>query len=112
MPDNWNAGTITVKFVWTAAAGSGDVVWAFQGVSYADNDAIDALWGTAQTITDTLTAIDDVCVTAETSAMTLAGTPAAGELAQFRAYRDADNGSDTHSDDAMLLGIKIIYTRE
>jgi len=27
MPSNWNAGTVTSKFHWTAASGSGDVVW-------------------------------------------------------------------------------------
>jgi hypothetical protein len=37
------------------------------------------------------------------------GTPATGELVQFRVYRDADNGSDTHTGDAQLIGIKIYY---
>ena len=43
--------------------------------------------------------------------MTLAGTPAAGELVQFRIFRDADNGSDTLAADAKLIQVKIYYTK-
>jgi hypothetical protein len=111
MPDDWDADTITFKVAWTAASDSGDVIWGLQGRSYADDDAIDAAWGTAQTVTDTLTAVDDVCVTTESAAVTLAGTPAAGELTQFRLYRDADAGGDTLGADAQLLGVKIYYAR-
>lgn len=111
MPDDWDGGTITALFAWSAASGSGDVVWALQGRSYANDDAIDASWGTAQNVTDTLTATDDVCYSPETSAITLAGGPAAGELVQFRVYRDADNGSDTLGADARLLGVKVYYSR-
>lgn len=111
MPDDWDASTVTAKFVWTAAAGSGDVIWALQGVSYANDDAVDAAWGTAQTVTDTLTATGDVCITSATSAITLAGTPAAGEPVQFRVYRDADAAGDTIAADVSLLGVKIYYTR-
>jgi hypothetical protein len=111
MPDNWDASTVTFKVAWTAASDSGDVVWGLQGRSYANDDAIDQAWGTAQTVTDTLTAVDDVCVTAESAAVTLAGTPAAGELTQFRLYRDADAGGDTLGADAQLLGVKVYYGR-
>jgi hypothetical protein len=111
MPDNWNAGTITFKAVWSAASSSGDVIWGLQGISYANDDAIDAAWGTAQTVTDTLTATGDACVTSESSAITLSGTPAAGELIQLRAYRDANAGGDTLAADALLIGIKVYYTK-
>jgi hypothetical protein len=111
MPDNWDAGTVTAKFCWTAASDSGDVIWGLQGRSYANDDPIDAAWGTAQTVTDTLIATDDIHYTSATAAITLAGTPAAGELVQFRAYRDADAGGDTLGADAQLIGIKCYYTR-
>ena len=111
MPDFWDAGTVTFKAVWTAASSSGDVIWGLQGRAYANDDAIDAAWGTAQTVTDTLTATGDICVTSESSAITLAGTPAAGEFCQFRVYRDADAGGDTLAADAALIGIKVYYTK-
>lgn len=109
MPDNWDASTVTFKPVWSAASGSGDVIWALQGRAYANDDAIDAAWGTAQTSTDTLTATGDICYGPESGAITLAGTPAAGELVQFRVYRDADDGVDALDADAQLLGLKVYY---
>lgn len=111
MPDDWDAGTITAKFVWSAASGTGDVIWALQGRSFANDDAIDQSWGTAQTVTDTLLATGDIHYSSVTSAITLAGGPAAGELVQFRVYRDADAGGDTLNADARLLGVKLYFTR-
>ncbi len=109
MPDDWDGGTVTAKFAWTAASGSGDAVWGIQGRAYADDDAIDAAWGTAQTVADTLTAAGDVCLSGATPACTLAGSPAAGQLVQFRVYRDADAGGDTLAADARLLAVKLTY---
>lgn len=111
MPDDWDGSTITFKPVWTAASSTGDVIWGLQGRSYANDDAIDQAWGTAQTSTDTLLATGDIHYGPESSAITLAGTPAAGELIQLRVYRDADAGGDTLAADAKLLGIKIYYGR-
>lgn len=110
MPNNYNAGTITARFYWTASTGSGAVVWGIQGRAYADDDALDSATGTAQTVTDTLLAVDDMHITSATSAVTLAGTPAANRPAQFQIYRDADAGGDTLANDARLLGVEIIYT--
>ncbi len=111
MPDDWDAGTITAKFSWTAATGSGDVIWGLQGISYADSDPIDVAWGTGQTVTDTLLTAADIHYSPTTTAITLAGSPAAGELIQLRVYRDADVGGDTLTADARLLGVKVFYTR-
>lgn len=110
MPNNYNAGTITARFYWTASTGSGAVVWGIQGRAYADDDALDSATGTAQTVTDTLLAVDDMHITSATSAVTLAGTPAANRPAQFQIYRDADAGGDTLANDARLLGVEILYT--
>lgn len=111
MPDDWDGGTVTAKFCWTAASGTGDVIWALQGRSYANDDAIDQAWGTAQTVTDTLLATGDIHYTSETGDITLAGTPAAGELVQLRVYRDADAAGDTLAADARLIAVKLYYTR-
>ena len=59
-PHFWDASTITVQFIWTAASGSGGVTWAAQGIAFSDDDALDAAYGTEQIIVDTLiTALDD-----------------------------------------------------
>jgi hypothetical protein len=109
MPDDWNAGTITFKAYWTAAAGAGTVVWGLQAISFADDDALDTAWGTVQTSTDTLLAAGDMHISPVSAAITIAGTPATGEPVLFRIYRDT--AADNLSADAKLIGLKIYYTR-
>jgi hypothetical protein len=113
MPNNWNAGTVTAKFHWTgsgATDGSDDVIWGLSGRAYANDDALDQAQGTAQTATDTLTAINDLDISPATSAITIAGTPASGNPVIFEVYRDANAAGDTYSHDARLLGVEISYT--
>ena len=47
---------------------------------------------------------------AATSAVTIKDTPANGKMTYFQMDRDADDGSDTFSADARLVGITIRYT--
>ena len=109
LPNNYNNSTITARFYWTAASGSGAVVWAIQALAFADDDALDTAFGTAQTVTDTLLAADDMHISAATSAVTIGGTPAANCPIQFQVYRDADAGGDTLATDARLLGVEIVF---
>jgi S1-C subfamily serine protease len=109
MPSNYNNGTITARFYWTAASGSGDVIWGIQGRAFANDDALDTAAGTAQTVTDTLIAANDMHVSSATSAVTIGGTPAANTPIQFTVYRDANAAGDTLAVDARLLGCEIIF---
>jgi hypothetical protein len=113
MPSDWNGGTVTATFYWTATGTStNSVVWECQGRSYGDLETIDQSWGTPQEIADAHSATaNQVQITSATPAITLAGTPAAGELVQFRVARDPANGSDTLAADARLIGVLITYTR-
>jgi hypothetical protein len=112
MPSDYDGGTVTAVFYWLANSASGNsVVWGLQGTAFADSDPIDTAWGAAQTVTDANNAQNDVNISAATAAITLAGGPAASELVQFRAYRDADNGSDDLAADARLIAIRITFTR-
>lgn len=110
MPKSWNEGTVTAVFSWTAASGSGDVIWGIQGLARSNDDALDTAFGTAATVTDTLITALDEHHTSATSAITIGGTPAEGDRVTFQVYRDADAGGDTLAVDAMLLGVKIVYT--
>ena len=110
LPNNYNNGTITSRFYWTASTGSGDVVWGVQGRAFANDDALDSAFGTAQTVTDSLLTINDMHVSDATAAVTFAGTPAANTPIQLQIYRDAAAGGDTMANDARLLGVEIIYT--
>jgi hypothetical protein len=112
MPSYWNEGTITYQAYWTTTATDTDgVAWSLSGVCVSDNDTIDVAFGTAVVVTDdALGAAEDLCVTAESGAVTIAGSPAAGDLAYFNIERDVSDANDDMAEDARLIGIKIFYT--
>ncbi|CAB4198881.1 hypothetical protein UFOVP1326_2 [uncultured Caudovirales phage] len=112
MPKSWNEGTLKVQFIWSNAAGTGDVVWGCQGVAISDDDVIDATFGTAQTVTDSVTAAGDLMKSAETAAITVAGTPVAGDTVVLQFYRDAASGSDTFATDARLHGVLVFFSTD
>ena len=107
MPKSWDAGTVTFQPIWTTAGGTGGVVWSLAGRSYADDDAIDAALGTAQTSTDTRLANNDMHIGPESSAITVSGGAVAGEPVYFEIRRVVADGSDTLTSDAKLIGIKL-----
>lgn len=112
MPSSWNEGTITFRAIWTAASGSGGVAWALQAVAFTDDDPIDTAYGTEQVVTDTLLTAGDCHRTAESSAITVAGSPAASDLVAFRVKRVPANGSDTLGVDARLIGVELFITTD
>lgn len=110
LPKGYNsAGTLTAKFLWSSAAtaGTGNVVWGIQAAYRRDDDATDAAYGTAQTVTDTFIADGDIHVTSVTSAITPGGTHASECMLAVQVYRDAANGSDTYTQDALLLAVLV-----
>jgi hypothetical protein len=110
MPKSWNEGTVTFQPIWTASTGSGDVVWGMQAVAFSNDDPLDAAFGTAQLVTDTVLSTGDQHTGPTSSAITIGGTPAEGDLVCFQVYRDANNGSDTLAADAKLIGIRLFIT--
>ena len=101
--------TVTVQFIWTAASGSGGVVWSAGGIAFSDDDALDTAYGTAQGATDTLITANDDHHTTFTSAITIAGSPVAGDLVCLRFAREVADGGDTLGVDARLIGVKVRF---
>lgn len=114
MPKSWNEGTITAKFAWSHPSTTTNfaVIWGIQAVSFADNDASDAAFGTAVTVTDTGGTTNNIYHSGTTSAMTVAGSPAAEEFVIFQVYRDAAAGGDTLAVDARLLSVTLYLTTD
>ena len=113
-PKSWNEGTVTFQAFFTSAGtNTGNAIFTLAGVAVSDNDAIDAAFGTAGSVTKAHSGTaNDLDVSSESSAITIAGTPAAGDEVFFQVSRDADNGSDTLTGDARLLGIKLFFTTD
>ena len=112
MPKGWNLGTVTFQAWWTnASAVTTGVAWGLQGVAVSDNDTIDVAYGTAIVVTDdSLNAAEDCMVTAESAAVTIAGTPADDDICFFRVFRDVSDANDDLAEDARLIGIKLFIT--
>jgi len=113
-PKSWNEGTITFQVYWTTTATDTDgVAWGLQGVAVSDNDTIDVAYGTAVVVTDdALSAAEDQCVTSESGAVTIAGSPAVDDIVYFRIFRDVSDGNDDMTEDARLIGVKIFFTTD
>lgn len=106
-PRNWNNSTVKFTPYWTAASGSGGVVWALQGVALSNDDALDTAFGTEQTSTDTLITAADVHIGPQSSAITIAGTPADSDVIVLQFKRNPSDGSDTLGVDAKFLGLML-----
>lgn len=112
MPESWNEGTLTFMPLWSHAATTTNfgVVWNLQAVAVSNDDAIAVAFGTAQTSTDTGGTTNDLYIGPESSAITVGGSPSAGDMVFFRLSRVTGDGSDTMAIDARLHGIRLYLT--
>jgi len=114
MPKSWNLGTVTYQVFWSPGNTNTDnCIFGLQGLACTEGDTADAVFGTAQEVTDAgIGTVEDVQMTSVSSAMTIAGSPADDDQCFFQLYRDAADGSDTFTGDARVLGIKLFYTTD
>jgi len=114
MPKSWNLGTVTYQVFWTPSnTNTDDCIFGLEGVSCTEGDTADVVFGTAIEVTDAgIGTVEDVQMTAVSSAMTIAGSPADNDQTFFQLYRDAADGSDDFTGDARVLGIKLFYTTD
>jgi hypothetical protein len=112
MPKGWNEGTLIAQFVWSHPATTTNfgVAFALQAVALANDDTLESAFGTEQVAVDTGGTTDDIYISPETAAITVAGAPAAEEYVVFQVKRVPADGSDTVAVDAKLHGVKIHYT--
>ena len=114
MPKSWNEGTLTYQVYWSpSTTNTGNAIFGLQAVACADDDTIDVAYGTAIEVTDAgIGTVEDQQITSESGAITVAGSPAAGEQTYFQLYRDAADGSDTFTGECRVLGVKIFFTTD
>ena len=110
-PKSWNLGTVTYQVFWSGIAATTEVDWMVDAVGMPDNSTIDVAYGTAVVVTDAAQgAVEELLVSAESGAVTIAGTPADDDLTYFRIGRDVSG--DDMAGDARLHGVKIFYTTD
>ena len=111
-PKSWNEGTVTFQPFFTAnTTNTGSAKFILAGVAVANDGPIDAAFGTGQgTAIGFSGTANDLMVGNESSAITIAGSPAAGEQVFFNIFRDVS--ADNLTADAKLLGIKLFFTTD
>ena len=111
-PKRWNRGTITARFRWSHAATTTNFgcVWGIQAVAVGNDGAINQAYGSAVEVTDTGGTANRLYVSPETSAMTVAGSPAAGHTLFFHVYRKAADAADTLAIVSRLHGVDLFIT--
>lgn len=109
MPTNWNEGTITFDVQWSHAATTINfgVAFGLSAVARGDGDVIGAAFGTEITVTDTGGTTDTMYISPTSTAMTVAGTPASGDVVYFNLARKTANAADTMAIDARVSGITL-----
>lgn len=110
-PKSWNLSTVTFQPHFSQlTTAAGGVVFGLAGVAVSTTDDLDVAFGTAQTSTTTAGTLNKEYVGPESSAITIAGTPAAGDRVMFQINRTVADGSDTLAQDARLHGIRLFFT--
>jgi hypothetical protein len=112
-PKSWNEGTVTFQAFFTAdSTNTGTVSWGLSVVASADDDSCNTAFGTqvAPTAKAHSGTANDLDVTAESGAVTIAGSPSTDEQVFFQISRDVSEDSLTA--DAKLLGIKLFFTTD
>ena len=112
-PKSWNEGTITFQPYWTVTGtNTGTVAWQLGGIAVSSDDSLNTAFGTliATTALAHSGTSNDLMVSVESGAVTIAGSPAAGDQVFFQINRDIS--ADNQSGDARLLGVRIFFTTD
>jgi len=112
-PKQYNLGTVTFQFFWSGLAATTGVSMSLEAVAMNDNETIDVAYGTAVVVDDDAQgAVEELLVSAESGAVTIAGTPADNDLTYFRVGRDVSDSNDDMAGDCRLHGVKIFFTTD
>ena len=112
-PKSWNLGTISYQPFWTVTGtNAGTVVWQLGGVAITNDESINTAFGTlvATTALAHSTTSNDLMVSAESGAVTVAGSPADNDQCFFQINNDASASGQTGV--VRLLGVKLFFTTD
>lgn len=110
-PKSWDAGTVIFQVFWAAnSTSTNSAVWGLQGYAVSDDDPLAGTYGSEVTITDANKATaHDLNISPESTAVTIGGTPAKGDLIRFKFARKAADGSDDLAADARVEHVNIFF---
>jgi hypothetical protein len=112
-PKSWNEGTITYQPFWTVTGtNTGTVVWQLGGIAVTSDATINTAFGTlvATTALAHSGTSNDLMGSAESGAVTIAGSPSTDDVCFFQINNDTSASGQTGV--VRLLGIKIFFTTD
>jgi len=112
-PKSWNEGTITYQPFWTVTGtNTGTVVWQLGAIAVTNDATINTAFGTliATTALAHSGTSNDLMVSAESGAVTIAGSPSTDDICFFQINNDTSASGQTGV--VRLLGIKIFFTTD
>ena len=112
-PKSYNLSTITYQPHWTVTGtNTGTVVWQLGGVAISNDETINTAFGTlvATTALAHSGTSNDLMVSAESGAVTIAGSPADNDQCFFQINLDTSASGQTGV--VRLLGIKLFFTTD
>lgn len=112
MPKSWNVAQISAKVLWShpATVTNFGVTWQIAAHAVSDDDPFGFTLVAATQVTDTGGTTNDLYITAETSALTIGGSPAAQDLVSLRIARLVGDAGDNLAVDARFHGLMLFYT--
>ncbi len=111
MPKSWDGGNITYSVYWIGNASTDACIWNLAVKALGDGEDVNVAFGGIVAVTDnSQSSATEILVSAESGAIACSG--ADGDILYFQISRDANNGSDTMSADARLVGVKIFFTTD
>tara|TARA_R110000803_G_scaffold38028_1_gene82090 strand:- start:3461 stop:5410 length:1950 start_codon:yes stop_codon:yes gene_type:complete len=112
MPKMWDEQAVFPVFYWTSASTSTNTgcLWAIRGVSISDNIVINKAFGNPAAGFQLNSGNKNLSILSLDQQLTIAEVPNAGDICFFEVQRIAADNGDTLDADALLLGVKLLYT--
>lgn len=115
-PKAWDLGAVTFRVHDTHGGGqTGGLdgrAWGLQALAVSDDDTIDAAFGTEVVVVIDHATAEDLAISAESAAVTIGGTPAAGDGVFWQISRVVADAGDDMDVDARLLAVEITWTED
>lgn len=111
LPGAWDGGIVQYRVIWTTQDGAAaeGVAFGLEGLSLADNDALDTAHGSQIVVTDTWHANDDLHTTAWSNDLTISGSPSGGDWINWVLERVTGNGSDDLDAEVEVIEVQIRF---
>lgn len=114
LPISWDGSTVTFQAVWTstnAAVDGTSVTFCLQGYALGDGESFDRSYGTAVCVEDLWVSSWTAHVSPMSAAITIGGSPTPGDTIVWRGYRNVDAAGDTMAQNALLVRLRLFYTK-